>query len=468
VTKKLWGGRFTGKTDPLMEEFNASIHFDRRLWAADIRGSQAYARALQRAGLLTEAECKAIVDGLEQVAQEWMHGQFVIHPEDEDIHTANERRLTELIGPTAGKLHTGRSRNDQVATDVRLWLLAEIEHLRRHLDQLIAVAVERAGDEIDLLMPGYTHLQPAQPVRWSHWLLSHAWAWQRDAQRLEEVAARTNVMPLGSGALAGNPFAIDRQALAEELGFADITRNSMDAVSDRDFIVEFLSWATLTMVHLSRFAEDLIIYSSREFGYVTLADAYSTGSSLMPQKKNPDALELLRGKCGRLGGHLAGLVMTLKGLPSTYNKDLQEDKEPLFDAVTNVSGALQIACGVLSTLQTNPAAMRAALSPEMLATDLADYLVRKGVPFREAHHVAGAAVQMAELQGAPLSQLTLEDLQKLHSAFDADVETIWSFEASVERRDVEGGTSRRAVLAQIAQLRAWLAARVDPPTGKSV
>jgi argininosuccinate lyase len=461
VTKKLWGGRFTGKTDPLMEEFNASIHFDRRLWAADIRGSQAYARALQRAGLLTEAECKAIVDGLEQVAQEWMHGQFVIHPEDEDIHTANERRLTELIGPTAGKLHTGRSRNDQVATDVRLWLLAEIEHLRRHLDQLIAVAVERAGDEIDLLMPGYTHLQPAQPVRWSHWLLSHAWAWQRDAQRLEEVAARTNVMPLGSGALAGNPFAIDRQALAEELGFADITRNSMDAVSDRDFIVEFLSWATLTMVHLSRFAEDLIIYSSREFGYVTLADAYSTGSSLMPQKKNPDALELLRGKSGRLGGHLAGLVMTLKGLPSTYNKDLQEDKEPLFDAVTNVSGALQIACGVLSTLQTNPAAMRAALSPEMLATDLADYLVRKGVPFREAHHVAGAAVQMAELQGAPLSQLTLEDLQKLHSAFDADVETVWSFEASVERRDVEGGTSRRAVLAQIAQLRAWLAARVD-------
>lgn len=468
MTKKLWGGRFTGKTDPLMEEFNASIRFDRRLWAADIRGSQAYARALQRAGLLTEAECKAILDGLEQVAQEWMHGQFVIHPEDEDIHTANERRLTELIGPTAGKLHTGRSRNDQVATDVRLWLLAEIEHLRRHLDQLIAVAVERAGDEIDLLMPGYTHLQPAQPVRWSHWLLSHAWAWQRDAQRLEEVAARINVMPLGSGALAGNPFAIDRQALAKELGFADITRNSMDAVSDRDFIVEFLSWATLTMVHLSRFAEDLIIYSSREFGYVTLADAYSTGSSLMPQKKNPDALELLRGKCGRLGGHLAGLVMTLKGLPSTYNKDLQEDKEPLFDAVTNVSGALQIACGVLSTLQTNPAAMRAALSPEMLATDLADYLVRKGVPFREAHHVAGAAVQMAELQGAPLSQLTLEDLQKLHSAFDADVETVWSFEASVERRDVEGGTSRRAVLAQIAQLRAWLAARVDPPIGKSV
>ena len=459
MTKKLWGGRFTGKTDPLMEAFNASISFDRQMWAADIQGSQAYARALQRAGLLTAEECDAIVAGLEQVAQEWAHGQFTLQAEDEDIHTANERRLTELIGAVAGKLHTGRSRNDQVATDVRIWLRTEIAHLRDHLNQLIAVAVERAGEEIDLLMPGYTHLQPAQPVRWSHWLLSHVWAWQRDAQRLDELVARVNVMPLGSGALAGNPFAIDRHALAAELGFADITYNSMDGVSDRDFIVEFLFWATLTMVHLSRLAEDLIIYSSREFGYVTLADAYSTGSSLMPQKKNPDALELLRGKSGRLVGHLTGLVMTLKGLPSTYNKDLQEDKEPLFDAVASMSGALQIACGVLSTLRANPAAMRVALMPEMLATDLAEYLVRKGVPFREAHHIAGAAVQMAELQGIALSQLEVSDLQKLHHAFDEDVSAVWSFDLSVERRDVEGGTSRRAVLAQLAHLRAWLAAR---------
>jgi len=461
VTKKLWGGRFTGKTDPLMEAFNASISFDRRMWAADIQGSQAYARALQRAGLLTAAECDAIVAGLEQVAQEWAHDTFTLQAEDEDIHTANERRLTELIGAVAGKLHTGRSRNDQVATDVRIWLRTEIAHLRDHLNQLIAVAVERAGEEIDLLMPGYTHLQPAQPVRWSHWLLSHVWAWQRDADRLDELAARVNIMPLGSGALAGNPFAIDRSALADDLGFAGITYNSMDGVSDRDFIVEFLFWATLTMVHLSRFAEDLIIYSSREFGYVTLADAYSTGSSLMPQKKNPDALELLRGKSGRLVGHLTGLVMTLKGLPSTYNKDLQEDKEPLFDAVASMSGALQIACGLLSTLQTNPAAMRAALTPEMLATDLAEYLVRKGVPFREAHHIAGAAVQMAELQGIPLSQLELDDLQKLHRAFAADVSAVWSFDLSVERRDVEGGTSRRSVLAQLAHLRAWLAGRAE-------
>ncbi len=459
MSKKLWGGRFTGKTDPLMEEFNASIHFDRRLWQVDIQGSQAYARALAGAGLLTEAEASAIVDGLAQVAQEWAAGEFVIREGDEDIHTANERRLTELIGAVAGKLHTGRSRNDQIATDVRLWLRGEIAHLRQHTDQLIGAALERAADEIDLLMPGYTHLQPAQPVRWSHWLLSHVWAWQRDADRLDELAARVNIMPLGSGALAGNPFAVDRARLAEELGFAGITWNSMDGVSDRDFIVEFLFWAALTMVHLSRFAEDLIVYSSREFGFVALADAYSTGSSLMPQKKNPDALELLRGKSGRMVGHLTGLVVTIKGLPSTYNKDLQEDKEPLFDAVTNLSGSLQIACGVLSTLRVNPAAMRAALSPEMLATDLAEYLVRKGVPFRESHHVAGAAVQMAELQGVPLTQLEVADLQKLHRAFEADVAGVWSFDQSVDRRDVEGGTSQRAVRAQIARLRAWLAAR---------
>lgn len=461
MTKKLWGGRFTGRTDPLMEAFNASINFDRRMWEVDIQASQAYARALARAGLLSETEVAAIVAGLAQVAAEWGNGTFVLQSEDEDIHTANERRLTELIGAVAGKLHTGRSRNDQVATDVRLWLRIEIAHLRGHLNQLIGAAVERASEEIDLLMPGYTHLQPAQPVRWSHWLLNHVWAWQRDTQRLDELAERVNIMPLGSGALAGNPFPIDRRQLAEELGFRDITWNSMDGVSDRDFIVEFLFWATLTMVHLSRFAEDLIIYSSREFGFVTLADAYSTGSSLMPQKKNPDALELLRGKSGRLVGHLTGLVMTLKGLPSTYNKDLQEDKEPLFDAVASLSGSLQIACGVLSTLRTNPAAMRAALAPEMLATDLAEYLVRKGVPFRESHHVAGAAVQMAELQGIPLSHLGIDDLQKLHSAFESDVEQVWSFDQSVERRDVEGGTSRRAQLAQIARLRDWLARRAE-------
>jgi argininosuccinate lyase len=458
MSQKLWGGRFTGKTDPLMEAFNASIRFDQRLWAADLEGSQAYARALARASMISTGEADQIVAGLAQVAEEWQAGKFVIQPGDEDIHTANERRLTELIGVVAGRLHTGRSRNDQIATDVRLWLRGEIAQLRTHLHQLISVAMARAAEELDLILPGYTHLQPAQPIRWSHWLLSHAWPWQRDAQRLDELAVRVNVLPLGSGALAGNPFPIDRRQLAADLGFAGITPNSLDGVSDRDFIAEFLFWATMTMLHLSRLAEDLIIYSSREFGFITLADAYSTGSSLMPQKKNPDALELLRGKSGRVMGSMTGLMTTLKGLPTSYNKDLQEDKEPLFDAVDNLSGSLQIACGVLSTLAANPAHMQAALSTEMLATDLAEYLVRKGVPFRETHHIAGAAVRTAELQGIPLAELSVEDLQKLHESFDEDVTQVWDFEQSVERRDIEGGTSRRAVLAQIEQLRQWLAA----------
>ena len=310
-------------------------------------------------------------------------------------------------------------------------------------------------------MAGYTHLQPAQPVRWSHWLLSHAWAWRRDAERLDEVLARVNVLPLGSGALAGHAFRVDRRWLAAELGFSSgPTANSMDAVSDRDFVVEALHWAALTGVHLSRLAEDLILYSSAEFGYVGLADAYSTGSSLMPQKKNPDALELLRGKSGRLTGSLVGLLVTLKGLPSTYNKDLQEDKEPLFDAMTTMAGTLPIAAGVLATLTPRPAAMRARLDPAMLATDLADFLVRRGVPFRETHHVAGAAVRLAETTGRALPDLTLAELQGLHKAFTADVAGVWSFEASVESRDAQGGTSRRAVLEQVASLKAWLA---EPP-----
>ncbi|HRW06095.1 MAG TPA: argininosuccinate lyase [Caldilineaceae bacterium] len=459
MASKLWGGRFTGATDPLMEEFNDSIGFDKKLWAEDLRGSQAYARALARSNILTAEEAAAIVEGLAQVAQEWAEGRFVLKAGDEDIHTANERRLTELIGAVAGKLHTGRSRNDQVATDVRLWLRKEIQTLRNHLHELIRVTVARAEQEIDILMPGYTHLQPAQPIRWSHWLLNHAWSWQRDAQRLDELAARVNVMPLGSGALAGNPFALDRTALADDLGFADITQNSMDGVSDRDFIAEFLFWATLTMVHLSSLAEDLILYSSREFGFVTIADAYSTGSSLMPQKKNADSLELIRGKSGRIMGNMTGLLAMLKGLPSTFNKDLQEDKEPLFDTVANAALALQIACGVVTTMEPNVAAMQTALSPEMLATDLAEYLVRKGVPFRETHHVAGAAVQMAEIQAIPLSELTLDDLLSLHHAFEEDVMAVWNFEKSVDTRNTAGGTSRQAVTAQIRHLQKWLAAQ---------
>ncbi len=456
MSTKLWGGRFSDALDPLMEEFNASIGFDRRLWQVDIRGSQAYAHALARAGLLTEDEAAQIAAGLERVADEWRADGFVIQAGDEDIHTANERRLTELIGSVAGKLHTGRSRNDQVATDLRLWLREELLARAQQLRTLIEVATERAASEIDLLMPGYTHLQPAQPTRWSHWLLSHAWAWQRDAQRLQDLLPRVNLLPLGNGALAGNPFPIDRDWLAQELGFSAPTPNSLDGVSDRDFVAEALFWATMTMLHVSRWAEDLIIYSSREFGFVTLADAYSTGSSLMPQKKNPDSLELLRGKAGRVFGDMSGLLMTLKGLPSTYNKDLQEDKEPLFDAMETLAGALPIAAGALATLTVNGERMNQALAPEMLATDLAEYLVRKGVPFRQTHHIAGAAVALAESEGIALTDLSLAALRALHPAFDEDVTEIWSYERSVEQRDVRGGSSRRAVREQISALRQWL------------
>ena len=300
--KQLWGGRFTGKTDPLMVNFNASIHFDKRMASVDCRGSQAYAGALLKKGLLTEQECDSIQQGLNVIAEEWATGKFELDANDEDIHTANERRLGQLIGKTAGKLHTGRSRNDQVATDLRMYMRESILELRQHLVGLISVAVSRAEQEIDILMPGYTHLQRAQPIRWSHWLMNYSWFWHSDLERLDSMLQRLNQCPLGSGALAGNPFEINRHELAKELGFDSCTPNSMYSVSDRDFIAEFLFWSSLTMVHLSRFSEDLVNYCTAEFGFITLADAYSTGSSLMPQKKNPDSLELIRGKSGRVFG----------------------------------------------------------------------------------------------------------------------------------------------------------------------
>ncbi len=464
----LWGGRFTGANDPLMARFNASLPFDWQLWEADITGSVAWAKAIARAGLLTEAERDQIVAGLEAVCGEIAADSLAAFAAaaDEDIHSYIERRLTERIGPVAGKLHTGRSRNDQVATDVRLWLKWQIRgqgpgargqasafDLQLLLSDLIRAAVHRAEAEVDVLMPGYTHVQPAQPVRWSHWLLSHAWAWQRDRERLADLVKRLDVLPLGAGALAGCPFPIDRAALAADLDFAAISPNSIDAVSDRDFVAEFLFWAALTGVHLSRWAEDLILWSSREFGYVTLADAYSTGSSLMPQKKNPDALELLRGKAGRLVGGLVGLLVTLKGLPSAYDKDLQEDKEPLFDAVETLSLALPVAQGLLETLTLHPDRMAAALGDELLATDLADALVRAGVPFRQSHHLVGQAVRCAEELGCTLRDVPLADLRAISPHFSAEMAAVWDFERSVEQRAAAGGTARAAVQAQIDRLR---------------
>ncbi|OWF44901.1 argininosuccinate lyase-like [Mizuhopecten yessoensis] len=455
-TEKLWGGRFTGNTDPVMEAFNASIHYDKRMWRADIQGSKAYVSAIQKAGLVTVQERDAIREGLDKVAEEWANDVFEIRPGDEDIHTANERRLKELIGPTAGKLHTGRSRNDQVTTDMRLWLRDALTELKTCVIDLIKVMINRAKLEIDVLMPGYTHLQRAQPIRWSHWLLSYAWMLKRDVERLMELSERVNILPLGSGALAGNPFAVDRDFLAKELGFSQISGNSLDAVSDRDFVAEYLFWASMLGIHLSRWAEDLILYCSKEFGFISLSDAYSTGSSLMPQKKNADSLELIRGKSGRLFGKFSGFMMTLKGLPSTYNKDLQEDKESMFDTYTTLSGVLKVSTGVLSTLQIHPEKMRGALSPDMLATDIAYYLVRKGVPFRQAHGLSGTCVAMAETKQCPLSDLTLEDLKSVSPCFEEDIVKLWDYDNSVDQYKAYGGTGKVSVSQQIQSLSTWL------------
>ncbi|XP_051537339.1 argininosuccinate lyase-like [Myxocyprinus asiaticus] len=456
---KLWGGRFMGNTDPIMEKFNAAIAYDQRMWEADIKGSKAYVKALQKAGLVTQDEMEKILTGLDKVFTEWSKDEFKIKPGDEDIHTANERRLKEIIGDPAGKLHTGRSRNDQVVTDMRLWLREAIANLKGQALQLINTMVERAAVEINILFPGYTHMQRAQPIRWSHWILSHTAALSRDVERLEEIRRRVNVMPLGSGAIAGNPFNIDRELLREELHFDKISINSMDATGQRDFVAEFLFWGSMCLTHISKMAEDLILYNTKEFSFITLSDAYSTGSSLMPQKKNADSLELIRSKAGRVFGRCAGFMMTLKGLPSTYNKDLQEDKEAMFDTYDTVHAVLQVAAGVISTLEVNQKTMEAALSPDMLATDLAYHLVRKGMPFREAHSCAGKAVYIAESKKAPLNELTVEDLQTASPLFDSDVSSVWDYIGSVEQYSTPGGTGKSSVMAQIEHFRTWLQAQ---------
>jgi argininosuccinate lyase len=454
---KLWGGRFKEETDTLMWQFNASIGFDRRLCAADVGGSIAYAKALALAGLIDDVERDALVEGLEAVLAEFEAETFAFQPGDEDIHTAVERRLGELIGPVAGKLHTGRSRNDQVTTDLRLYLLDEMAFLREALIELQTAIVTKAEAHLDVVMPGYTHLQRAQPLLFSHWLMSFFWKFQRDRERLTGVVRRTLVLPLGSGALAGHPLGIDRQALAAELGFSAVTENSVDAVSDRDYVVEFLAWAALVQIHLSGLAEDLVLWASREFGFLQVGEAYSTGSSIMPQKKNPDSLELMRGKSGRVVGHLVGLLTTLKGLPSAYNKDLQEDKEAVFDVIDTLKMELPIAGGVIRTLKVNSARMAAALDDALLATDVAEYLVRRGVPFRESHHLVGQAVRRAEELGVSLKHLSLAEYQAIDPAFADDVYAVFDFQRSVEARDTEGGTAPTAVQTQIERARTILA-----------
>lgn len=448
---KLWGGRFAEGMDALAAQYNNSITFDWRLAEVDIRGSIAWARALAGAGVLTQDEAEQICAGLQQVLAEVRAGEFVIEPSDEDVHTAVERRLTERIGAVGGKLHTGRSRNDQIATDFRLWMLEAIDHCIEQVGLVQTALVARAQQDMGILMPGYTHLQRAQPILLSHWWLSHFWPLARDHERLTQLRGRVAVMPLGSGALAGTPFPVDRHKLAEELGFLQVTPNSLDAVSDRDFAAEFLFISALIGIHLSRLSEMLILFSSAEFGFVELSDTYSTGSSLMPQKKNPDTLELTRGKSGVLIGRLTGLMVTLKGLPSAYDKDLQEDKQPVFDACDILSVMLPVMAGMLQSLRVRPDAMRRALDPAMLATDLADYLVQRGVPFRTAHGLVGQAVRLAQEQQVPLDRLSAADLGAISPAFGEDVTQVFDFQSSVQRRSAPGGTGLEAVRTQLIE-----------------
>ena len=452
----MWGGRFTEPLASCVRTLNASLSFDVRLAAVDVEGSVAYAAALRDAGQLEADDCDAIVAGLETVAEEFAAGAFEPHPGDEDIHTAVERRLHELIGDPAGRMHAGRSRNDQVATDLRLYLVRSIDALREQVRHVQGEIVTKAEGHQSVIMPGYTHLQPAQPILFSHWLMSFFWKLDRDHERLLAARQRANVCPLGSGALAGNPLGIDRERLAVVLGFDGASENSVDSVEDRDFVLEFLFAASLLQTHLSSLAETLILWASDAFRFITLHESHCTGSSLMPQKRNPDALELVRGKTGRVIGHLTALLVTLKGLPSGYNKDLQEDKEGLFDAIDTLRLELPIVADVIRRTKVNAAAMAGARPPDLLATDLADYLVRRGVPFREAHHAVGQVVRRAETLGTSVDRLPLSAYREAHAGFDADVHDVFDVHRAVSQWTSKGGTAPTAVEAQLERARTIL------------
>jgi len=457
--KKPWSGRFTGRTDSGAERFTASLGFDRRLAPYDIEGSGAWARALSRAGLLTEAERDAILKGLEMVRGEIEGETFPFRPELEDIHMNIERRLVELIGPVGGKLHTGRSRNDQIALDERLYLKDVVERVSRGLRTTQSALVERAATTLEAPMPGYTHLQRAQPIVLAHHLLAYVFMFQRDRERFQACHARADVLPLGSGALAGAGFPIDREALARDLGFAAPSPNSLDAVSDRDYILEFLAAAAITGMHLSRLAADLTLWATAEFGFVEFADAFATGSSIMPQKKNPDVAELIRGKSGRLYGNLVAVLTTMKGLPLAYNSDMQEDKEPFFDSADTLEAILTVLPPMLGSLTFKTERMRQAAGEHFAtATDLADYLVRKGLPFRQAHEVVGRVVRHALDAGKTLEALSLEELRRFSDLFAADVRAAIAVDASLRARAVTGGTAPDAVGRALALARSFLSA----------
>ncbi len=451
---KPWGGRFTTGADPLAETFTASLAFDRRLWPFDIVGSIAWAGALARAGLLTDAERAAIVQGLETVREELESGRFVFRRELEDIHMNVERRVSDLVGAVGGKLHTGRSRNDQIALDERLYLKHVVAGAQDGLRDIQRALIARAEETLDVAMPGYTHLQRAQPVLLAHHLLAYVFMLARDRERYADALRRADVLPLGAGALAGTAFAIDREALARDLGFAAVSANSLDAVSDRDYVLEFLAAAAITGMHLSRLAADLTLWATSEFGFVEFSDAFATGSSIMPQKKNPDVAELMRGKSGRLYGNLTTVLTVMKGLPLAYNSDMQEDKEAWFDSVDTLEALLAVTPPMLASLTFHADRMRRAAGENFAtATDLADYLVRKGLPFRQAHEVVGKIVRHAVAAGSELEAMPVATLRQFSPLIGDDVTSAISVEASLRARAVTGGTAPDAVRRALAHAR---------------
>ncbi|HZE63322.1 MAG TPA: argininosuccinate lyase [Pyrinomonadaceae bacterium] len=454
LDKKLWGGRFTGATDPSFAKFNSSFAFDRRLFAADLRASIAHCNALRGAGVLSAEEAEEIVAGLQSILDEATSRADYFDEPAEDVHSFVEARLVEMIGEAGRKLHTGRSRNDQVATDLRLWLRDAIDQLSLRVKETQQAILDLAERETETVLPGYTHLQRAQPILFAHWCLAYFEMLARDRQRLVETRKRVNVLPLGSAAIAGTSFPIDREAVARELEFEGVSRNSIDAVSDRDFCVEFAGACSLIMVHLSRLAEEIILYATAEFGFFVLSDAVATGSSLMPQKKNPDSMELVRGKAGRVFGDLTALLTTMKGLPLAYNKDMQEDKEAVFDAYDTTAGSLEVTTIVLQNVSLNQGRMHSAATKGMLnATELADYLVRKGVSFREAHETVGKAVMKAMAKRVELSELSLEDLQSFSNQIENDVFECLMLEQTLGTKSQVGGTAPERVAEALALAR---------------
>ncbi len=453
VTGKAWEGRFREKTNRLVEDFTVSLAVDRRLYEHDIRGSIAHCRTLGKARVLSSGESRAIVRGLESVKQELDRGRFRFSPRDEDIHMAIERRLTELIGPLGGKLHTGRSRNDQVALDTRLYLRDQLTRLTEQLAEFQRVLVAKAKANRAIAMPGYTHLQRAQPVLFAHHLLAYVEMIERDKGRVRDARTRLNVMPLGSGALAGTNYPVDRRYTARLLGFTTVTANSMDAVSDRDFMVEVASTLSIVMMHLSRLSEELVVWSTQEFRFIDLPDAFCTGSSMMPQKKNPDVPELIRGKTGRVYGHLVNLLVMLKALPLTYNRDLQEDKPALFDALDTVAASLRVLTELMRRVKLNREALKQAVrSGGLLATELADYLVSRGVPFRDAHGVTGRIVRAALERDRDLTELSLEELRTFSDRIEPGVFARLTVAAAIGRKRQIGGTAHGRVEQRIKEL----------------